>query len=1027
MSTALAKASSLKPEIRLAQAVSEFEAALSNEQKSTFRTFRSQSLSAAPSPNDVMRLTAEVDRRISKKFGGQCFGPRFTNFLQGVQQFAALGDIVVGGSQNMIACGVWSLVRMSLLSIISLSTYVDKLSSLFMDIGRSAPRHQAMALLYPRSGRLQASLSEYFIVVVNLCHHLFKFGQKSTVQQLAFSLNDSSLKAFRIELEGWANLIRDELNLNEAQENSGFRALSRKMFKITSYQQKLASSLRVLDYCSTYNHQTTWKQIKKAGSASSFMQHLQYQEWKVRSDPCSLVYAGKLGSGKSVLLATVLDDINLSPEIKGCATAYFFCRHDIAESLQPRTILGSLARQLLCTVPDLSVLFESVEHAGFGGDTEEVLELLVQGFPVGQKAYVVLDGLDECNQEEQNVVLQSLQKLQRRLKILLCLSCRMEPSNTLQSIAQYLASPQIISMPGDNPDIGAFIDAELERCLRLKKLILGDPTLILEIQHALLKGSQGMFLWVALQIQSLCGMKTDSAIREAIADLPQDLSETFRRILLKSGNSDQSLQRRTLQLVIAAFRPLTTEELRDALSVTPGDANWDESKLLNDVWSALSCCGCLLTIDEEESTVHVVHHSVKQYLLAGSNGAKNENLSTAQACRTLADTVVTYLAYGVFDTELSTTRVHPVVVQSAPAKVMHTVSTMGSPSTTLNLALKLLKSRKQPDVDISKTLAEARGPPKRRPVNAFPFHSYAKAYWQYHLFYVSDKDVIILDLSRKLIQSRKPKIQLQSKEYWVHWEWAVQNGNSMIPELLFHTGNVKVNSRVESGGTHLAWAIQNGHKRMVEVLLGTGKTADLGFPEFYTPLVFAVDVRNKEIVELLLSTGKADPNQKIREGLSPLMRAVSLGYTEIVEVLLNTEETDVNVVENGWTPLMRAVANGENGIVELLIKTGKVDVNARNKYGETALDSAISYGQWTTFELLLKTGPVDVEAKFKHGRTPLSYAAEHGYIDLVKLLLDTGKAVVDAKDDHGLTPLDYATQEGYADIVKLLRSHLGST
>jgi hypothetical protein len=115
MHGALAKASSLKPEIRLAQAVSEFEADLSNEQKSAFRTLKSQSFSTTPGPRDVMRLTAEFDRRISKKFSSQCFGPRFTNFLHGAQQFAVLGDVVVGGSQNLIACGVWSVVRMSLL------------------------------------------------------------------------------------------------------------------------------------------------------------------------------------------------------------------------------------------------------------------------------------------------------------------------------------------------------------------------------------------------------------------------------------------------------------------------------------------------------------------------------------------------------------------------------------------------------------------------------------------------------------------------------------------------------------------------------------------------------------------------------------------------------------------------------------------------------------------------------------------------------------------------------------------------
>lgn len=123
MSGVLEKALLLKPEIRLAQAVSEFEADLSTEQKATFRTLKSQSQSNTPDPSDVMRLTAEMDRSISIKYSSRCFGPRFTNFLQGVQQFAALGDVVVGGSQNLIACGVWSLVRMSLLVSIVIICY----------------------------------------------------------------------------------------------------------------------------------------------------------------------------------------------------------------------------------------------------------------------------------------------------------------------------------------------------------------------------------------------------------------------------------------------------------------------------------------------------------------------------------------------------------------------------------------------------------------------------------------------------------------------------------------------------------------------------------------------------------------------------------------------------------------------------------------------------------------------------------------------------------------------------------------
>lgn len=116
MALALTAASRLKPEIRLAQAVSEFEADLTMEQKIRFNSYKTQVHKSPPEIHDVMRLTAEIDQKISPKIGrGRCYGPRLTNFLQGVQQFVGLGDIIVGGSQNLVACGVWSLVRMSLM------------------------------------------------------------------------------------------------------------------------------------------------------------------------------------------------------------------------------------------------------------------------------------------------------------------------------------------------------------------------------------------------------------------------------------------------------------------------------------------------------------------------------------------------------------------------------------------------------------------------------------------------------------------------------------------------------------------------------------------------------------------------------------------------------------------------------------------------------------------------------------------------------------------------------------------------
>lgn len=110
MALALQRAGRLTPEIRLAQAISQFEASLSDRAKADFKTLKSQAQNNTPVVQDVMTVTAEINKRIPKA----SIGPRFTNMLMAVQQFATIGDVIIGGSQNLPACGVWCVVRTSL-------------------------------------------------------------------------------------------------------------------------------------------------------------------------------------------------------------------------------------------------------------------------------------------------------------------------------------------------------------------------------------------------------------------------------------------------------------------------------------------------------------------------------------------------------------------------------------------------------------------------------------------------------------------------------------------------------------------------------------------------------------------------------------------------------------------------------------------------------------------------------------------------------------------------------------------------
>ncbi|KAH7261562.1 hypothetical protein BKA59DRAFT_488949 [Fusarium tricinctum] len=696
MSTLLERIVPLKPEIRLAQAIKQFEMDLSDEQKAAFDSNKRQSSHSPPDIHDVMRLTAEIDRRVAGKVGGgRCFGTRIVNVLEAM--------------------------------LVNVSSWFDKLSELFMNVGRSAPRYQAIALLYPRSKKLQSHLSEYFLVVVRICHDLLKLTQKSMFAQLVSFMTESDMKQSR-------HLV----SISKTSEAE-------------SYRKKLEDRHRILDSCSTYDYQTTWKEIRRCGNTSC--------------ESCILLYSGKLGSGKSISLANMIDDLNLhrqdSPPV-----AYFFCQHDAPESLRARTILGALARQLLYTIEEPTTMSEDFTLSGPPVlDYEGILRLLKRTLNPTCRAYFVLDGLDECDINQKEDVISYLRKIQTVCPLLICLSFRQEAGKLPALHLETFAKPSMISIPENNPDIAEFIQAELERRVGFGRLRVGEPTL------------------------------TDESICHALADLLRDLPDTFSRILEQSAALGKEDQRRTLKLITAACRPLITDELREALSVVPGDPDWNPSRMLNDVYAALACCGSLVIVDEETLSVKLIYHSVKQFLL------------------------IPQVRHG-----------------AVPMK---------------KLALRLLKYQEPSNINISKLIARE----VQRSKVYWAHHilrdsKQDQAIYRY-LCRALDRNVLVVDarddggrtpLSRtaegghkavvRLLLEKGADIESNDGDGRKALSWAAQKGQEAVVRLLLEKG-ADIESRDRSDRTALLWAAQEGYEDAVRLLLEKG--ADIEHPRFLVP------------------------------------------------------------------------------------------------------------------------------------------------------------------------------------------------
>ena len=177
------------------------------------------------------------------------------------------------------------------------------------------------------------------------------------------------------------------------------------------------------------------------------------------------------------------------------SVSFFFCRYDEIDSMGARTIMGSIAKQLLDGLPLES--FTKVDQVidALSLDTDQIVDVLQKVLPETQRYFVIIDGLDECGEDEARELILAVQNLLTLQRVTFKLFCSSRP-DVFRWVPTILKPEWHISMAvGDvNPDIERYVDAALEQRIERGDLQLGDPTLILNIQDTLLSGAQGMYV-----------------------------------------------------------------------------------------------------------------------------------------------------------------------------------------------------------------------------------------------------------------------------------------------------------------------------------------------------------------------------------------------------------------------------------------------------------------------------------------------------------------------------------------------------
>ena len=338
-------------------------------------------------------------------------------------------------------------------------------------------------------------------MIVKLCTEATLFIRKPFFSQLSSSIwkpFDTEFGAFVTDLGSRAATIRDEVSLaseraqkDEREANAIFRAFASRSYNWEIQKKRERKNekarFRLLDACSMYDHQIAYKQAKKHGITRWIFEHDVYKQWRQEQRHSGILWCtGILGSGKTVLSANVVEDILSIPT---ATVAYFFCKHDEAESLKARTIVGSIARQFFSCLK-LDLVDRLAQETLSFLDTDQILGYIEQLLPSDQVYFIMLDGLDECEESEAMTVTKCLKQMIAFKQVFhIYFSSRPDLFSWVPSLLQ----PQWkISMQEADTEIAEYINFELEQRLESGALRLTDPTIIISIQDRLLKGAQGM-------------------------------------------------------------------------------------------------------------------------------------------------------------------------------------------------------------------------------------------------------------------------------------------------------------------------------------------------------------------------------------------------------------------------------------------------------------------------------------------------------------------------------------------------------
>ncbi|RDL33053.1 uncharacterized protein BP5553_08492 [Venustampulla echinocandica] len=675
---------------------------------------------------------------------------------------------------------------------------------------------------------------------------------------------------------------------------------------------------------------------------------------KLATTPRSFLWLhGKAGSGKSVLSSSVIS--HLKDKVKRNSTmalAYFYFSFSDQKKQTVAGMLSSLIKQFCACRPNIPRDLGEYKVKDERPSLQLLQEMLAQSMSGFSAAFIVIDGLDECpeqneNQvEERDLLLVALGNMAAADNVHIFCTSRKEHdiSVAMKEILADSSHTNEIDLADQqhqkhiDQDIGLFIDTKLKS----KGANFWPVEIRKKAKTKLLQKADGMIQYVSYQFQALSKCATIQEVDNALEDLPDGLDKIYERILESIDEKSQEKVLRVLKWLVCSGRRLTTNEVAEIFVFCPENTHLlsDTERLFDDnlVLKQLSS----LVISEKHISfsgtytyVRLAHFSVKEYLTS-------DRISKGRSAR---------FGFNEMDAMVDVMRGCLVYLLQCTGDENEEIY---SGNDGFNL---------------------------RR---IFRLYEYASQFWPVHFE----------NTPRECWQPELSKFALRA---------FTMRSRSLASTLnCYHLSGIKKLTDQDFMLRPYLYTAVRGFIRLTEMLFSAHQY--LTKEDLDVALQCAASSESPSLVELILEKG-ADVNAKSAELGDALQQAATRRGIYVVTLLLDRGAdasanvwTDLEAVGYGYFPyrdgvcgsaLQAAMANGHMATVRLLLNRGaRIDLNSKDT--SLVIASAVTPNSVECLQFVLEMGvEMGVEINNKGGRA-LHRAARMGNIAAVRMLLEKG-------------------------------------